>query len=56
MPRSAAAAVRRLPSHPLDRRPGTRRADFTIDALDTYYEKGTPKFLGAQSLGVARSA
>jgi ubiquinone/menaquinone biosynthesis C-methylase UbiE len=30
-------------------------AGFTIAELDVYYEKGTPKFLGANSLGVARS-
>jgi ubiquinone/menaquinone biosynthesis C-methylase UbiE len=33
-----------------------RGAGFEIAELDTYYEKGSPKFLGAQSLGVARSA
>jgi ubiquinone/menaquinone biosynthesis C-methylase UbiE len=33
-----------------------RDAGFTIDALDIYYEQRTPKFLGAQSLGIARSA
>jgi SAM-dependent methyltransferase len=33
-----------------------RDAGFTIDAVDVYYEEGTPKFLGANSLGVARSA
>jgi SAM-dependent methyltransferase len=32
-----------------------RGAGFTIDRLDTYYEEGSPKFLGANSLGVARS-
>jgi SAM-dependent methyltransferase len=32
-----------------------RGAGFTIDRLDTYYEQGSPKFLGANSLGVARS-
>jgi SAM-dependent methyltransferase len=31
-------------------------AGFTIEAVDVYYEKGTPKALGANSLGVARSA
>ena len=30
-------------------------AGFTITRLDTYYEKGSPKFVGANSLGVARS-
>ncbi len=33
-----------------------RHAGFTIDTLDVYYEEGTPKFLGANSLGVARAA
>jgi ubiquinone/menaquinone biosynthesis C-methylase UbiE len=33
-----------------------RGAGFEIAQLDTYYEKGSPKFLAAQSLGVARSA
>ena len=32
-----------------------RGAGFTITQLDTYYEKGSPKFVGADSLGVARS-
>jgi ubiquinone/menaquinone biosynthesis C-methylase UbiE len=32
-----------------------RDAGFTIDTVDVYYEEGTPKFLGANSLGVARS-
>ena len=32
-----------------------RGAGFTIAELDTYYEKGSPKFVGANSLGVARS-
>jgi ubiquinone/menaquinone biosynthesis C-methylase UbiE len=32
-----------------------RRAGFEIAELDTYYEKGTPKFLGANSRGVAAS-
>jgi ubiquinone/menaquinone biosynthesis C-methylase UbiE len=32
------------------------RAGFTIDELDVYYEEGSPKALGANSLGVARSA
>jgi ubiquinone/menaquinone biosynthesis C-methylase UbiE len=31
------------------------RAGFTIAELDTYYEKGSPKPVGAQSLGVAVS-
>jgi ubiquinone/menaquinone biosynthesis C-methylase UbiE len=30
-------------------------AGFEIKQLDTYYEEGSPKFLGAQSLGVAQS-
>jgi ubiquinone/menaquinone biosynthesis C-methylase UbiE len=30
-------------------------AGFTITELDVYYEQGTPKFLGANSLGVAQS-
>jgi SAM-dependent methyltransferase len=29
-------------------------AGFTITELDVFYEEGTPKFLGANSLGVAR--
>jgi ubiquinone/menaquinone biosynthesis C-methylase UbiE len=33
-----------------------RGAGFEIDQVDSYYEKGSPKFLAAQSLGVARSA
>jgi ubiquinone/menaquinone biosynthesis C-methylase UbiE len=31
-------------------------AGFTIAELDTYYEKGSPKVLGYNSLGVARSS
>jgi SAM-dependent methyltransferase len=31
-------------------------AGFTITDLDVFYEEGTPKFLGADSLGVAVSA
>ena len=31
-----------------------KRAGYTITDLDVYYEKGAPKFLAAQSLGVAR--
>jgi ubiquinone/menaquinone biosynthesis C-methylase UbiE len=31
------------------------RAGFTIDELDVYYEEGSPKVLGANSLGVASS-
>jgi ubiquinone/menaquinone biosynthesis C-methylase UbiE len=30
-------------------------AGFTITELDVYYEEGSPKFLGANSLGVAQS-
>jgi ubiquinone/menaquinone biosynthesis C-methylase UbiE len=30
-------------------------AGFTIKEVDVYYEEGTPKFLGANSLGVAQS-
>jgi ubiquinone/menaquinone biosynthesis C-methylase UbiE len=30
-------------------------AGFTITQLDVYYEEGSPKFLGANSLGVAQS-
>ncbi len=30
-------------------------AGFTIREVDVYYEQGTPKFLGANSLGVAQS-
>jgi len=30
-------------------------AGFEIEQVDSYYEKGSPKFLGAHSLGVARS-
>jgi ubiquinone/menaquinone biosynthesis C-methylase UbiE len=33
-----------------------RGAGFEIDQVDVYYEKGSPKFLAAQSLGVARSS
>ena len=32
-----------------------RGAGFEITELDTYYEKGAPKILGANALGVARS-
>jgi ubiquinone/menaquinone biosynthesis C-methylase UbiE len=32
-----------------------RGAGFTITQLDTYYEQGSPKVVGANSLGVARS-
>jgi SAM-dependent methyltransferase len=32
------------------------RAGFTITELDVYYEQGTPKFVGANSLGVAQSS
>ena len=32
-----------------------RRAGFEIERVDAYYEKGSPKTLGANSLGVARS-
>jgi ubiquinone/menaquinone biosynthesis C-methylase UbiE len=32
-----------------------RSAGFEIEQADRYYEEGTPKFLGANSLGVARS-
>ena len=32
-----------------------RGAGFEITQADEYYEKGSPKFLGAQTLGVARS-
>jgi len=32
-----------------------RSAGFTISELDTYYEQGSPKFVGAHALGVARS-
>ena len=31
-------------------------AGFTIAELDVYYEKGSPKVLGYNSLGVARSS
>ena len=31
-------------------------AGFTITELDIFYEDGSPKFLGADSLGIARSA
>jgi hypothetical protein len=30
-------------------------AGFTITDLDTFYEKGAPKFAGADSLGIATS-
>lgn len=33
-----------------------RDAGFTITELDQYYEKGSPRFVGANSLGVARSS
>ncbi len=33
-----------------------RQGGFTITELDVYYEKGTPRFLGANSLGVARAS
>jgi ubiquinone/menaquinone biosynthesis C-methylase UbiE len=33
-----------------------RDAGFTITDLDVYYEDGSPKFVGANSLGTARSA
>jgi ubiquinone/menaquinone biosynthesis C-methylase UbiE len=33
-----------------------RDAGFTITELDAYYEKGSPKVVGAHSLGVARPA
>ena len=32
-----------------------RGAGFEIDQVDVYYEKGAPRFLAAQTLGVARS-
>jgi ubiquinone/menaquinone biosynthesis C-methylase UbiE len=32
-----------------------RDAGFEITELDSFYEKGAPKFVGAQSLGVARA-
>jgi ubiquinone/menaquinone biosynthesis C-methylase UbiE len=32
-----------------------RDAGFTIDELDEFYEEGSPKFVGAHSLGVARN-
>ena len=32
-----------------------RGAGFEVDRVDEYYEQGSPKFLGANSLGVARS-
>ncbi len=33
-----------------------RQGGFTITELDVYYETGTPRFLGANSLGVARAS
>jgi ubiquinone/menaquinone biosynthesis C-methylase UbiE len=33
-----------------------KRAGFAITEVDVYYEKGSPKFIGANSLGVARPA
>jgi ubiquinone/menaquinone biosynthesis C-methylase UbiE len=33
-----------------------RRAGFEVAELDVYYEKGAPKFVAAQSLGLARAA
>jgi ubiquinone/menaquinone biosynthesis C-methylase UbiE len=32
-----------------------RAAGFEVDRVDEYYEQGSPKFLGANSLGIARS-
>jgi len=32
-----------------------RGAGFEVTQVDAYYEKGSPKFVGANSLGVARS-
>jgi hypothetical protein len=32
------------------------RAGFAVTEVDVYYEKGTPKVFGANSLGVARPA
>ena len=36
--------------------PLLREGGFSITALDVYYEEGSPKFLGANSLGVAQPA
>jgi ubiquinone/menaquinone biosynthesis C-methylase UbiE len=33
-----------------------KRAGFSVTEVDTYYEKGSPKVFGANSLGVARPA
>jgi ubiquinone/menaquinone biosynthesis C-methylase UbiE len=33
-----------------------RGAGFEISRLDSYYERGSPRFIGANSLGVARSS
>jgi ubiquinone/menaquinone biosynthesis C-methylase UbiE len=35
--------------------PAIEGAGFTVDTVDVFYEPGTPKFLGADSLGVARA-
>ena len=54
-PRAAAeAALRRLPPDPAEVELLTG-AGFEITEVDRYYEKGAPKILAAQSLGVARS-
>jgi hypothetical protein len=34
---------------------GLTTAGFTIEELDVFYEKGAPKFLAADSLGIAVS-
>ena len=36
-------------------RAACQEAGFEVVAVDAYYEKGSPKFLGAHSLGVAVS-
>ena len=43
-----------MPSDPLDRRLLVD-AGFTITEVDVFYEKGAPKVLGADTLGVALS-
>ena len=52
---AAEAALRRLPPHPARPSSCSTGAGFEITEVDRYYEKGAPKPLAAQSLGVARS-
>jgi hypothetical protein len=41
-------------AHAAARRRPADGAGFTIRELDVYYEKGSPKVVGANSLGVAQ--